>query len=133
MLAGVAGPDERQAVIELLTSTRRASPYMERFVLEALFELGETDRALHRMRKHYAHTAASTYSTLYEVWEYHNPAVTSSTYNHAWSGCPAHLLPQYLANLRPLESGWRRFSVRLQIPPGPLSARVTGHYILEAF
>jgi len=124
VLAGVVGPNERQAVVELLTSTRRASPYMERFVLEALFELGENDRALNRMRERYALTVASPYSTLYEVWEYQNPAVTCGTYNHAWSGCPAHLLPQYLANLRPLEPGWSRFSVRLQNPPGLLYSRV---------
>ena len=42
----------------------------------------------------------------------------------AWSGCPAHLLPQWLAGLRPLEPGWRRFSVELPQEPLSFSTRV---------
>jgi alpha-L-rhamnosidase len=124
LLAGVAGNEEHDALVNVLTSQRHASPYMERFVLEALFELGEHQHALTRMRERYAPMIESPHSTLWEQWTYENPAQSTSTYNHAWSGCAAHLLPQWLAGLRPLQPGWKRFAVRLHDNPQSLYCRV---------
>jgi len=124
VLAGAVEPGDRDSLVKVLTTQRHASPYMERFVLEALFELGATAEALQRMRERYGPMVDSPCSTLFEQWTWNGPANSTSTCNHGWSGCAAHLLPRWLAGLRPLAPGWRRFGVEVQAEFAPLTARV---------
>ena len=114
VLAGLHQPEHAIALERLLLRNRFASPYMERFVLEALFELGDGRTALKRMRARYALMVMDEATTLWERWD-RNPK--HSGYNHAWSGSPLHLLSEQVAGITPIEAGYRRFRVRPKLGP----------------
>lgn len=107
VLAGAAPPEAYPELSAYLDRHRSASPYMERFVLEALFQMGQGAVAMHRLRERYAAWIESPCTTLPEQWE-----LPPGTVNHAWSGAPLQLLPQYLLGVAPLAPGFRRFTVR---------------------
>jgi len=100
-------------VIDVLFRTRRCSPYMERYVLEALCCLGREDLAIERMKARYNAMIRSRWTTLWEVF-----ARKWST-NHAWSGGPLYVLSAYVAGIRPIEPGFATYLVAPQ--PGPLT------------
>jgi hypothetical protein len=121
-LAVVAGlvPRERfPALRELFRAEFNASPYMEKYVLEALFLMGDADGALARLHQRYAEMVNDpACTTLWEGWKLNTAEFGGGTYNHAWSGGPLTLMYQYLAGIAPLAPGYTRFQV---LPsPGPL-------------
>jgi len=115
ILTGIATPDQHERITAVLMGSRFASPYMEKYVLEALFSLGHGKLALQRMRERYAVMVNDWRSTLYEFWSLEN---AWSTFNHAWAGGPLTLLSQFVAGIAQLAAGFRRFSVKPQ--PGHL-------------
>ena len=113
-LAVVAGlvPESRQpAVREVLVTERHASPYFEKYVAEALIEMGHTDDALARLRDRYAEMIESPITTLWEGWELNSATYGGGTYNHAWSGGPLTLLSSRVVGVEPLTPGWATFRV----------------------
>jgi hypothetical protein len=80
---------------------------MERFVLEAMFTLGDADRALVRMKQRYRPMIDSWITTLWEQWE----EKPWNGYNHGWAGGPLMLLSRYVAGVAPAEPGWGRYAV----------------------
>ena len=110
VLAGLVRPGRAEQVRALLRRVRNASPYMERYVEEALFVLGDARGALTRMRRRYRRMVASRCSTLWEGW-----TRSSGTVNHAWAGGPLYLLSAYVAGVRPVEPGFKRFVVAPQL------------------
>ena len=111
VLAGLVKPHQTEAVRRLLTRTYNASPYMERFVEQALFDLGDAPAAVARMRRRYGRMIDHPRSTLWELWSVRG--ITS--WNHAWSGGPLYLLSAFVAGVRPIEPGFRRFAVAPQL------------------
>lgn len=109
VLAGLVRDDQKPAVRRLLETTHNASPYMERYVEEALFALGAPRAALSRMRRRYAEMIDHPCTTLWEGWRWAPGDLGSN--NHAWAGGPLYLLSAYVAGVRPLEPGFRRFVV----------------------
>src|SRR5690606_37803094 len=85
-----------------------ASPYMEKFVLEALFQMGAADLALERVKIRHKEMVFSNSSTLWETW---NPGFHESM-NHGWSGGPLSLLMQYVVGVSIIEPEFKTFSVR---------------------
>ncbi len=119
-MAVIAGlvPQERYEIIrEFLHTHYNASPYMEKYVLEALCMMGYYEDALARMELRFGEmVAAPEYSTLWEGWEYTGARGMqyksgNGTYNHAWSGGCLTILSQYIAGIAPIEPAFRRFSV----------------------
>jgi len=102
--------EERSAFLTLIRE--RSSPYLERYVLEALCRLGRVDLALERMRARYAPMIRSRWTTLWEEFP------TRGTSNHAWAGGPLYILSAYVAGMRPIEPGFAAYAVEPQ--PGPL-------------
>ena len=113
VLSGLAAPATWPQLRELLQSQRFASPYMEKYVLEALFQLDAPDAALARMRERFGPMIENDGSTLWEHWD-----ADFGSLNHAWSGGPLTLLSAKVAGIAPLEAGFARFAVRPQ--PGDL-------------
>jgi len=113
VLSGLAETSAYPRIKEILLKERHASPYMEKWVLEALFQLGEGEAAVKRMKSRYAPMIHSDLSTLWELF----PDATAEigTYNHSWSGGPLTLLSQYAAGVSPLVPGWRKFMIRPQM------------------
>jgi alpha-L-rhamnosidase len=108
IVTGLAGKDKWPQVNEILKVQYNAGPYMEKYVLEAMFLSGHTVDALQRMKKRYTDMVNSKSSTLWEGW-HQNFYETS---NHGWSGGPLALLSQYVAGITPLEPGFKTFVVK---------------------
>ncbi|MFT4541293.1 MAG: alpha-L-rhamnosidase [Planctomycetota bacterium] len=109
VLAGLSRPEDASALEALLLKQRHASPYMERYALEALFELGDGSSALKRMRARYARMVKDSSPTLWERWDLDS---SRSSSNHAWGGSPLHLLPEFVAGVMPILAGYERFRIR---------------------
>ena len=113
VLAGVAPAEQYEAIFEVLKAEEHSSPYMEKYVMEALFAIGHGDYALERERKRYDFMVNHPFhDTLFENW---NVGVNGDWHcgsvNHAWSGGPLAVFPTKMLGVCPLEAGWKRFSV----------------------
>mgnify|MGYP002508048931 CR=1 FL=1 len=67
-LSGLAGEEDYALITDVVMSTYEASPFIEKYVLEALCVMGRTDLALQRMRERYAPMLQDEYDTLWETF-----------------------------------------------------------------
>ncbi len=117
VLAGFVPQERYPTMREFFRRHYNASPYMEKYVLEALCLMGCYDDALERMKMRFHDMVVSEeYTTLWEGWEYTGGAGMkyksgNGTYNHAWSGGGLTILSQYIAGIAPLAPRFERFSV----------------------
>jgi len=109
VVAGIAGPDKYAALREVLDKHHNASPYMEKYVLEALFMMGETQLGLDRMKQRYDGMVKRPISTLAENMD------GSGTYNHAWSGGPLTMMSQYVMGVAPDKVAYGQYHVMPQM------------------
>jgi hypothetical protein len=110
-VAGLVGPEQYEAIKLVLANNFAASPYLEKYVLEALFVMGDARAALARMRQRYAAMINDRSTTLFEIWQ-RTPGYTT---DHAWAGGPLTLLSEYVAGIQPVEPGYTRFRVLPQL------------------
>ena len=116
VVAGLASPEYYPAITKFLGENFHASPYMEKYVLEALFLMGKADAGIARMLQRYSSMIDCAETTLWENFAragVDEPG--SGTYNHAWSGGPLTMMHQYIAGIEPTEPGFKRFSVKPQL------------------
>lgn len=116
VIAGIVPEERYETIREFLHTHYNASPYMEKYVLEALCKMGYYEDALARMELRFGEMVAAPHSTLWEGWEYTGGRGMqyksgNGTYNHAWSGGGLTILSEYIAGIAPLEPAFRRFSV----------------------
>lgn len=129
IVSGLASEDKYPALFETLKKEYHASPYMEKYVLEALFKMGHADYALERMKSRYAKMLAYDYTTLFEGWGIGSEGFGGGTINHAWSGGPLTILSQKLCGIEPTAPGFKTFEVKPRM--GTLktaSASLETHY-----
>lgn len=130
VLSGLASKDKYPALLKSLKKEYHASPYMEKYVLEALFRMDAPDMALQRMRDRYARMLDyKEYTTLFEGWGIGAEGFGGGTTNHAWSGGPLTLLSQKVCGIAPTSPGFKTFQIKPQM--GSLteaSATVDTHY-----
>ncbi|MFF0484894.1 discoidin domain-containing protein [Streptomyces sp. NPDC004435] len=107
VVAGLAAPANHPHITKVLTEHMNASPYLEFYVLEALYLMGAVSVAESRMRTRYAQQVADPGYTLWEFWTKGG----SGTDNHAWNGGPLYVLSAYAAGVRPTEPGWGKYDV----------------------
>ena len=117
ILCGAAQAEHRPALLQIFNQVEQACPYMEKYILEAMFAIGEPVQALDRMRRRYRSLVENNNTTLWERWP--EASDHPGTINHSWSGGPLTLLSSVVAGIRPLEPGWNRFIVQPQ--PGDLT------------
>ena len=113
-LAVVAGvlPKELYPIIRpFFRQQYHASPYMEKYVLQALCEMGYYQDAMDRMRLRYEAMVDSPLTTLWEGWGIGKEGFGGGSYNHAWSGGPLTILSSYVAGVKVVEPGFKVFSV----------------------
>ncbi len=116
VVAGLTQPEQHAAIIELLSKTEHASPYMEKYVGEALCLLNRADLAQQRIERRYQKMIDHPdYSTLWEGWGIGSEGFGGGTINHAWSGGPLTLMTQYFAGVAPLTPGFETYEVRPQL------------------
>lgn len=107
VLSGLATPEKFPMIRETLINEEHASPYMEKYVLEALFSMGYHDEALLRLKKRFSKMVDSELTTLWEGWGIGKEGFGGGTYNHAWSGGGLTLLSQYVAGIEPAMAGFK--------------------------
>jgi hypothetical protein len=118
VVAGFAKPEMYPAITQFLSTNTHASPYMEKYVLEAFFMMGEADAGFARMLRRYNPMIDCDETTLWENFAREgSDEPGSGTYNHAWSGGPLTMMHQYVAGIAPVEAGFKRFSVKPQLGP----------------
>jgi hypothetical protein len=110
VVAGLLGAQEWPAVKAVLATATNASPYMEKYNLEAYFRMGDAAGGLTRMRSRYNTMIKSTSTTLYEHWD-----PSEGTLNHAWSGGPLTLMSEYVAGIAPTKPGYETYQVLPQL------------------
>lgn len=106
VLAGFACPESYGAMTDLFSEVENASPYMEKYVLDALCEMDRVEDALARMRRRYGSMVEDDYSTLWELWD------KSSSLNHAWSGGPLITMSKYIAGISVDEQDCLKYRIR---------------------
>lgn len=106
VLSGLAEKEHYPDILGILQTSENASPYMEKYVLDALCEMGYIDEAAQRMKKRYREMVNYDYSTLWEYWD------KSGTLNHAWSGGPLITMSKYMAGIRPLDTAYQIFEIK---------------------
>ncbi|MBN2512596.1 MAG: alpha-L-rhamnosidase N-terminal domain-containing protein [Sedimentisphaerales bacterium] len=110
VVAGLAESGYYPAIQKVLKTEYHASPYMEKYVLEALCLMNAPELALERMKLRYDKQIASELSTLWEGWE-----TEGGSYNHGWSGGPLTILSQHMAGISPLKAGFAEVSIMPQM------------------
>lgn len=113
ILAGFADSDKKNIIAGLLKERMGASPYMEKYILEALLANGYIENALSRMKTRYADMVDSRLTTLWEDWTIGGAG--GGSINHGWAGGALSLLPQYVAGITPYEPGWKTILVKPQL------------------
>ena len=113
VVAGLAQPDQFDAIRAVLTEEYHCSPYMEKYVLEALYLMRFEEDAVSRMKKRYAEAVEHPGTTLGEHWS----PDARGTWNHAWSGGPLTLLSQYAAGIAPTGLGYETYHVKPKMGP----------------
>ena len=109
VLAGLTNEKQYDTILNVLTNTKNASPYMEYYVLEALCKMGKYEEAIARIKERYEDMVAEDYSTLWEFWN-----SWQGTMNHAWSGGPLVIMSKYFAGITPLEAGYELVEINPQ-------------------
>lgn len=119
VVSGLADEDMYDEILNVLTTTYGASPYMEKFVEEALCLMGEYDACLTRMLTRYQPMIDDKDSTLWELWE-----KDAGTINHGWTGGSLTVLSKYFGGISPESAGYGSYSIRLTDEFSSLSMRV---------
>jgi len=126
VVSGLAGKEQYDGLLDIFKTSYLASPYMEKYVLEALFVMDEAEFGLERMKKrYYMMVEESPFTTLYENFGDGADRSGNGTNNHAWSGGGLTILSQYVCGLAPIEPAWKTFRVKPQL--GDLEHAETGN------
>jgi alpha-L-rhamnosidase len=113
VVAGLADLDKFPEIYQILQTQFYASPYMEKYVIEALFLMGYEEYGLQRLKERfYEMVSDPELTTLYEGW------YGGGTVNHAWSGGGLTILSQYVCGVSPVEPAWK--TIRIKPQPGNL-------------
>ena len=115
VLSGVADSSRLPGVLNVLTNQLNASPYQERYIEEALFQMGNDNEAVSRMLSYYQSDIDSWSQTM---WEKSGGSIDSN--NHAWAASPTYLLGAFVAGVRPTAPGWTSYQVTPLL--GPLTS-----------
>jgi glycogen debranching enzyme len=113
VVAGLADAEKYETIYKILQTQEYSSPYMEKYVCEALFLMGESEYGLERLKKRFQPMVDNKdHSTLFEGWGIGKDGFGGGSTNHAWSGGGLTILAQYVCGLYPLEPAWKSFMVK---------------------
>jgi alpha-L-rhamnosidase len=99
---GLVDAAEWAKLREALFARRLSGPYMEKYVIEAFYRMGDHELGTKRMLERYEQMTASPVTTLWEGWVVGSGHYGGGSYNHGWSGWPLTFAAEYLAGLKPL-------------------------------
>jgi len=112
VVSGLADSDKYPAILKVLQIEEHASPYMEKYVLEAFFRMGYETEGLSRFKKRFEKMVDNKqFTTLFEGWGIGKDGFGGGTVNHAWSGGGLTILSQYLCGISPVAPGYKTFHI----------------------
>ena len=123
VLSGLATKNQCAGINKMLTDDKISpvgTPYMAGFENMAISQNGDIQSMLLRVKKYWGGMLNQGATTFWEAYDpiqkgkdhysfYNRPYGKSLC--HAWSAGPAAFLPSEILGLRPIEDGWKRFSV----------------------
>ncbi len=115
VLSGLAKPEQYGAIRQVFRTSYHSSPYMEKYVGEALYVMRFEDDAIARTKKRFKEMTDHHYTTLWEDWRIGGSG--GGTINHAWCGGALTLLSQYGAGIAPEKPGYETYHVFPQLGP----------------
>ena len=117
VISGLAKPEQYDAIRQVFQTQEHSSPYLEKYVGEALYQMRFEDDAIVRTKKRFKEMTNHPYTTLWEDWRIDGGGVCGGTINHAWSGGALTLLSQYGAGVAPVTPGYGTYHVLPQMGP----------------
>jgi hypothetical protein len=117
VVSGLAKPEQYDAIREVFRTQEHSSPYMEKYVGEALYMMRFEEDAIVRTRKRFKAMTDHHYTTLWEGWGIGKEGYGGGTINHAWCGGALTLLSQYGAGVAPITPGYGTYHVLPQMGP----------------
>ena len=115
VVSGLAKPDQYAAIRTVFKTQKHSSPYMEKYVGEALYMMRFPNDAIARTKERFKVMTNHHYTTLWEDWKIGGSG--GGTINHAWCGGALTLLSQYGAGVAPTTPGYRTYHVLPQMGP----------------
>lgn len=110
VVSGLASPDKYSALLDVFRKSHFASPLLEMYVQQALFQMGEGEFALQRARERYGPMLNfKNQTTLFEQWD------TNGSINHAWSGGMVTIFGRFVCGIEPTSPGFKTFRVQPQM------------------
>lgn len=109
VVSGLAGEDDYALVTEALRSIKKASPYMERFVLEALCKMGQYELAMNRITDRYGKMISSGDTTVWELFDR-----DEGTINHGWAAGPLLVMSGHFGGIAPASAGYASYEIKPQ-------------------
>lgn len=108
VIAGLADESKYPVILDLLKNTCNSSPYMEKYVLDAMCQIGCMKDVQGRIKARYKEMVEGelAYSTLWEFWDR-----TRGTKNHAWTGGPLITMSKFMAGIAPTAPGYDTYKV----------------------
>ncbi len=124
VISGLASDDQKKGIKNLLENkqiNQVGTPYMAGFENMALARIGNIQYMLDQVKIYWGGMLSQGATTFWEAYdpsqlgnkqyEYYNRPYAKSLC-HAWSAGPAAFLPAEIVGLKPLEDGWKRFTVK---------------------
>lgn len=115
VVSGLAESEKYDAIRKVLKTEYHASPYMEKYVLEALYIMRFEEDAIQRMKDRFKDMVDHPFTTLWEDWRVGGSG--GGTVNHAWSGGALTILSQYAAGVAPEKIGYEVYHIMPQMGP----------------
>jgi alpha-L-rhamnosidase len=115
VVSGLAMPEQHDAIREVFRTQKHSSPYMEKYVGEALYMMRFESDAVTRTKERFGAMTDHPCTTLWEDWRIGGSG--GGTINHAWSGGALTLLSQYAAGVAPKTPGYGTYHVLPQMGP----------------
>jgi len=115
VVAGLADRIKYEPLKKVFQKEFHAGPYLEKYILEALFIMNAPEMAMQRMKYRYSKMISSNVTTLWEGWDIGSAEYGGGSYNHGWAGGPLTLMHEYIAGIAPTEAGYKTFSVMPQM------------------
>ena len=116
VVSGIADNTKYKDIENVFDIQYHASPYMEKYVFEAMYIMGIQEKANQRHKKRFEKMVNNDYfTTLFEGWGIGKEGFGGGTVNHAWSGGGLSVLHGYMAGVRPVKPGYEEFVVAPQM------------------
>ena len=116
VVSGLADSTKYDRIFEVIKTQEYASPYMEKYVYEALMRMGHADYALERFKRRFGQMIADPqHTTLYEGWQ--EGGYGGGSTNHAWSGGMLTDICEQILGIRPTAPGWKEVTIRPAVSP----------------